>query len=32
LGYDHESDDEAEEMEAMERLILAGLEISDPYA
>lgn len=32
LGYDHEQDDEAEEMEDMERRILAGLGITDPYA
>jgi probable rRNA maturation factor len=31
LGYDHESDDEAETMERREREILAGLGISDPY-
>lgn len=31
LGYDHESDDEAEAMEALEREILAGLDIPDPY-
>ncbi|MDE1172312.1 MAG: rRNA maturation RNase YbeY [Parvibaculaceae bacterium] len=33
LGYDHEeSDAEAEEMEALERDILASLDIADPYA
>lgn len=32
LGYDHLVDDEAEEMEALERRILAGLDIPDPYA
>jgi probable rRNA maturation factor len=32
LGYDHEDDDEAEEMEAAERRILARLAIPDPYA
>jgi probable rRNA maturation factor len=32
LGYDHMTDAEAEEMEALERIILAGLGISDPYA
>lgn len=32
VGYDHETDDEAEEMEDMERRILAGLAIPDPYA
>lgn len=31
VGYDHIEDDEAEEMEALERLILAGLNIPDPY-
>lgn len=32
FGYDHESDDEAEVMEALERQILARLAIPDPYA
>ena len=32
LGYDHETDAEAEEMEALERKILARLAIPDPYA
>ena len=32
LGYDHESDAEAEAMEAKERTILAGLGVADPYA
>jgi probable rRNA maturation factor len=32
LGYDHETDAEAEEMEAAERRALARLAISDPYA
>ena len=32
LGYDHEADDEAEEMETMERIVLSGLGIPDPYA
>lgn len=32
LGFDHETMEEAEEMEEMERLILAGLGIADPYA
>ena len=32
LGYDHESDAEAEAMEARERAILAGLGVADPYA
>lgn len=31
LGYDHENDQEAEEMEGEERLILARLGIADPY-
>lgn len=31
LGYDHIEDDEAEEMEQIERNILASLGISDPY-
>jgi probable rRNA maturation factor len=32
LGYDHETDGEAEEMEGLERRILAALAIPDPYA
>jgi probable rRNA maturation factor len=32
LGYDHESDTEAETMEQLERDILARLDIPDPYA
>lgn len=32
LGYDHETEAEAQEMEALERQILARLAISDPYA
>jgi probable rRNA maturation factor len=32
VGYDHEVDAEAEEMEALERRILARLAIPDPYA
>jgi probable rRNA maturation factor len=32
LGYDHETDAEAEAMEAKERQILAGLGVADPYA
>ncbi|RUM96509.1 rRNA maturation RNase YbeY [Pseudaminobacter arsenicus] len=32
LGYDHENDEEAEEMEAVERRALARLAIPDPYA
>jgi probable rRNA maturation factor len=31
LGYDHESDTEADEMEALERDILENLGIADPY-
>lgn len=31
LGFDHINDDEAEQMEALERLLLARLEIADPY-
>ena len=31
LGFDHETDDDAEEMEELERLILAELGIDDPY-
>jgi probable rRNA maturation factor len=32
FGFDHETDAEAEEMEALETEILAGLGIADPYA
>jgi probable rRNA maturation factor len=32
VGYDHEKDDDAEAMEALEREILAQLGIPDPYA
>ena len=32
IGYDHETDGEAEVMEALEREILAQLGIPDPYA
>jgi len=32
VGYDHESDTEAEAMETLERTILAGLGAPDPYA
>lgn len=32
LGFDHINDDEAEEMEALERDLLARLDIADPYA
>ena len=31
LGYDHENDGDAESMEALERRLLAGLGIDDPY-
>lgn len=31
LGYDHESDEEADEMEGFERRVLARLAIPDPY-
>jgi probable rRNA maturation factor len=31
-GYDHEADDEAQEMEGLETEILAGLGYPDPYA
>lgn len=32
IGYDHMTDADAEEMEGLERKILAGLGIPDPYA
>ncbi len=32
MGYDHENEVDAEEMEAVERQILAGLGVQDPYA
>ncbi|MAS04656.1 MAG: rRNA maturation RNase YbeY [Ahrensia sp.] len=32
LGYDHENDAEAEEMEAAERAILADIGVPDPYS
>ena len=32
LGYDHETDAEAEEMEALEISVLHGLGVADPYA
>jgi probable rRNA maturation factor len=32
LGYDHTTDAEAEAMEGLERAVLAGLGIPDPYA
>jgi probable rRNA maturation factor len=31
LGYDHMNDAEAQEMEGLERVILAGLGVPDPY-
>ena len=31
MGYDHQNDEEAEQMETLERKILASLGISDPY-
>lgn len=31
LSFDHETDVEAEEMEALERTVLAGLGVPDPY-
>ena len=31
LGYDHENDAQADEMEGLERTVLAGLGIPDPY-
>lgn len=32
VGYDHETESEAEHMEALERRVLAGLGAPDPYA
>lgn len=32
VGYDHETDAEAEQMEGLERVILAELGVPDPYA
>jgi probable rRNA maturation factor len=32
VGYDHETESEAEDMEALERRVLAGLGAPDPYA
>jgi len=32
LGYDHLEEEEAEQMEALEREVLSGLGYSDPYA
>ena len=31
IGYDHETDEEAQRMEALETKVLAGLGIADPY-
>ena len=31
VGYDHENDADAEKMETLERIILAGLGVPDPY-
>ncbi len=31
IGYDHETEAEAEELEGLERVIMAGLGLSDPY-
>lgn len=31
LGYDHQSDEDATRMEAVERRLLAGMNIPDPY-
>lgn len=31
LGHDHEAEEEAERMESLERSILAGLGVADPY-
>lgn len=31
LGYDHMTDDEAEKMEGLERVVLAGIGVPDPY-
>jgi probable rRNA maturation factor len=31
-GFDHEEEDEAQEMEALETRILLGLGLHDPYA
>lgn len=32
LGYDHQTEEEAQEMEGLEVRVLAGLAINDPYA
>jgi probable rRNA maturation factor len=31
VGYDHESDEDADEMERLERTILARVDVPDPY-
>lgn len=31
VGYDHETDDDAEDMEGLERVVMAGLGAPDPY-
>jgi probable rRNA maturation factor len=31
IGYDHEADADAEEMETIERRVLAGMNVPDPY-
>ena len=31
IGYDHETEAEAEEMEGLERVIMTGLGLPDPY-
>jgi probable rRNA maturation factor len=32
LGYDHETNDEADEMESMEVAVLASVGVADPYS
>lgn len=32
LGYDHQSDEDAARMESLERQLLAGMNVPDPYA
>jgi probable rRNA maturation factor len=32
VGYDHETDKEAEAMETLETVVLARLDVPDPYA
>jgi probable rRNA maturation factor len=32
LGYDHETDDEADEMESLEVAVLASVGVADPYS